>query len=137
MNQDILQKIKDLGVPEEQTEEFYELLSGQVLEQIFTDYADKATDEELKVMETRLQESKSTEHLQTILNEVALTVYGDENQAAAAITKTYNDKLEEARIQIEETRNLLQRAQAGDPEATRAIEEAQKTEEYQSLMNDN
>jgi nucleotide-binding universal stress UspA family protein len=136
MNQDILQKIKDLGIPEEQTEEFYELLSGQVLEQIFTDYADKATDEELKVMETRLQESKSTEHLQTILNEVALTVYGDENLAADTITQAYDDKLEEARIQIEETRNLLQRVQSGDPEATRAIEEAQQTEEYKSLMSE-
>ncbi len=136
MNQDILQKIKDLGIPEEQTEEFYELLSGQVLEQVFTDYADKATDEELKVMETRLQESKSTEHLQTTLNEVALTVYGDENQAAAAITKIYKDKLEEARIQIEETRNLLQRAQSGDLEAKKAIEEAQQTEEYKSLMSE-
>lgn len=132
----ILQKIKDLGIPDEQIEEFYELLSGQVLEQIFTDYADKANDEELKVMETRLQESKSTEHLETILNEVALTVYGDGDQATDAIAKIYNDKLEEARIQIEETRNLLQRAQSGDLEAKKAIEEAQQTEEYQSLMSE-
>ncbi len=137
MNQDILQKIKDLGIPDEQVGEFYELLSEQVLEQVFTDYADKANDDELTVMETRLKESKSPEHLETILKEVALTIYGDENQATDAIIQAYNDKLDETRIQIEETRNLLQRAQAGDPEATRAIEEAQKTEEYQSLMNDN
>lgn len=136
MNQDILQKIKDLGIPDEQVGEFYELLSEQVLEQVFTDYADKANDDELTVMETRLKESKSPEHLETILKEVALTIYGDENQATDAIIQAYNDKLDETRIQIEETRNLLQRAQAGDPEATRAIEEAQQTEEYKSLMSE-
>lgn len=133
MNEDIVKKIKSLQVPDNQVEDFYEVLSGEVLQQIFEDYADKSTDEELEIIQKRLQESKSTDHLQTILNELAITVYGD--SSIDKISQIYDEKIEVAKNQIEEARNLLLSAQAGDPEAQRVITEAQQTEEYKEIIN--
>lgn len=134
MNEDIVKKIESLQVPDNQVEEFYEVLSGEVLQQIFEDYADKSTDEELEIMQKRLQESKSTDHLQTILNELAITVYGD--SATDRISQIYDEKIEETKNQIEEARNLLLSAQAGDPEAIRVIGEAQQTDEYKQIISE-
>ena len=54
MKDEIIQKIKEAGVPEQEVETFYNLLSEQILDLLFQDLAEKQTDEELTVIENRI-----------------------------------------------------------------------------------
>ena len=58
MKDEIIQKIKETGVPEQEIETFYNLLSEQVLDLLFQDLAEKQTDEELTIIENRIKDAK-------------------------------------------------------------------------------
>ncbi len=45
MKEEIIRKIREAGVPEQEVENFYNLLSEEVLDTIFQDLAEKLTDE--------------------------------------------------------------------------------------------
>jgi hypothetical protein len=130
---EVKEKINQFGLPQKEAEELFEALSEEVLEIIFHEYADKSTDEELTVMETRIKEAKSPEHFETIIAEIATTVYGDE--ADQEIKNIYQDLLNQFTTAVEEAKQLAQRAQAGDPDAIKLIEKAQQTEDYEEVMN--
>ncbi len=130
---EIKEKINQFGLPQKEAEELFEALSEEVLEIVFHEYADKSTDEELTVMETRIKEAKSPEHFETIIAEIATTVYGDE--ADQEIKNIYEDLLEQFSVAVEEAKQLAQRAQAGDPDAIKLIQIAQQTEDYAEVMN--
>lgn len=130
---EIKEKINQFGLPQKEADELFEMLSQEVLETIFHEYADKSTDEELTVMENRIKEAKSQEHFETIITEIATTVYGD--QANQEIKNIYLDLLDQFATAVEEAKELAQRAQAGDPDAIKLIEKAQQTEDYTEVMN--
>jgi hypothetical protein len=131
---EVKEKINQFGLPQKEADELFETLSQEVLEIIFHEYADKSTDEELTVMETRIKEAKSPQHFETIIAEIAATVYGD--QADQEIKNIYLDLLDQFTIAVEEAKELAQRAQAGDQDAIRLIEKAQQTEDYQKVMEE-
>jgi len=130
---EIREKINQFGLPQKESDELFETLSEEVLEIIFQEYADKSTDEELTVMETRIKDAKSPEHFETIISEIATTVYADE--AEQEIKNIYSDLLEQFTTAVEEAKQLAKRAQAGDPDAIKLIEKAQQTEDYEEVMN--
>lgn len=130
---EVRQRINQFGLPQKEADELFEALSEEVLEIVFHEYADKSTDEELTVMETRIKEAKSPEHFETIIAEIATTIYGD--KADQEIKNIYQDLLEQFSAAVEEAKQLAQRAQAGDPDAIKLIQKAQQTEDYAEVMN--
>ena len=130
---EVKEKINQFGLPQKEADELFEALSEEVLEILFHEYADKSTDDELTVMETRIKEAKSPEHFETIIAEIATTIYGD--QADQEIRNIYQDLLDQFSTAVEEAKQLAQRAQAGDPDAIKLIEKAQQTEDFDEVMN--
>jgi hypothetical protein len=130
---EVKEKINQFGLPQKEADELFETLSQEVLEIVFHEYADKSTDEELTVMETRIKEAKSPQHFETIISEIAATVYGD--QADQEVKNIYLDLLDQFTIAVEEAKELAQRAQAGDQDAIKLIEKVQQTEDFKEVMN--
>lgn len=135
MKEEIIGKLKELGIPEENIETIFESISQEVMYTLFEEVAEKSTDEELGILENRIKEAKSSQHLETILLELATTVYPQNPQEE--IKNIYLDLVEELKKNMEEAKELIQKAQSGDPDALKLLEEAKKTEEYQSLVGDN
>ena len=129
---EILSKIKELGLPEQEANELFELLTQEVLDVVFQDLADKSTDEELTVIETRIKDSKSPEHFETILNEIAITVYGD--NAQEEIKNIYMDMVDGLKQNVEYAKELIERANNGDPDAKALLEKAQQTDTFKNVM---
>ncbi len=132
MSQEIITKIKEIGIPEENVYEFYELLSEQVLDQLFQDLAEDSTDEELEVIKKRIEESKSTEHFETIIDEIATTVYGESK--TEAIKSMYFKLIEDYNQNIKDAQELIEKANSGDAEAQEILEKAKQTEMYQNII---
>lgn len=132
MKEDILKKIEEAGVSSQEAEEFYNLLSEEVLDILFEDIAEKSTDEELAILENRLKEAKSTEHLESIIRELAVTAYGEnpENE----IQNIYLDLIDSFKQNIEEAKALIDRAKAGDPDAQNLLRKATETDTYKNVM---
>ena len=131
---EIRQRINQFGLPQKESEELFETLSEEVLEIVFHEYANKATDEELTIMENRMKEAQSPEHFETIIAEISTTLYG--NNADEEIKNIYIDLLEQFTSAVEEAKQLAAKAQAGDPDALRLIEKVQQTEDYAKVMED-
>lgn len=121
MYDEIIQKIKSLGLDDEKANELFNLFSETILENIFKDLAETTTDEEMKVFETRIQEAKSPEHFQTIINEIALKVYGDDFDKE--IKENFDLLINEVQENIKQARELMQ---SQDPEAKALLEKAQQ-----------
>lgn len=132
MKEEIIGKLRELQIPEDKLEQMFEALSQEVVYTLFEDIADKSTDEELSILENRIKEAKSTQHLETILLELASTAYPENTQEE--IKNIYLDLVEELKKNMEEAKELIQKAQSGDPDALKLLEEAKKTEEYQSII---
>lgn len=132
MKEEILQKIREMGVPENELENFYMFLSQETIYTIFEDLADKSTDEELTVIENRMKDAKSTQHLTSIIEEIATTAYGE--NAKEEIKNIYLDLLDSFKAHVEETKALIERANSGDPDAKALLEKAKESDLYQSLM---
>lgn len=133
MKEEIIQKIKETGIPQEEVENFYELLSENVLDLLFEDLADKLTDEELQVIENRIKEAKSAEHYETIIQELAITTYGE--NASQEINNMYLDLVAAMKKNIEDAKALLEKAQNGDPDAKKLLDTAMESDTYKSIMN--
>ncbi len=121
MYDEIIQKIKNLGLDDEKANELFNLLSETILENLFKDLAETTTDEEMKVFETRIQEAKSPEHFQTIINEIALKVYGDDFDKE--IKENFDLLINEVQENIKQARELMQ---SQDPESKALLEKAQQ-----------
>lgn len=132
--EEVTQKIKELELPEKESDELFNMLSEEVLQVLFEELADQSTDEELSVIETRIKESKSPEHFETIINEIALTVYGD--TAQEEIKNIYLDLLAQFKATVDEAKTLIERANSGDPKAQELIAKAQETDDYKEIMQD-
>ena len=132
MKDEIIQKIKEAGVPEQEVETFYNLLSEQILDLLFQDLAEKQTDEELTVIENRIKDAKSTEHLEAIIQEIALTVCGE--NAAQEINNMYLDLIDDFKKNVEDAKALIQRANQGDKDAIELLNKAMDTDMYKSIM---
>ncbi len=129
--EEILAKIKELGLPEQETNELFDLLTQEVLDVVFQDLAEKSTDEELTVIENRIKDSKSPEHFETILNEIAVTVYGD--TAQQEIKNIYLDMVDGLKKNVADAKDLIERANNGDPDAKALLEKAQQTDMYKNI----
>jgi hypothetical protein len=132
--EEVIQKIKELGLPENESNEIFEMLSEEVLQVIFEQLAEQSTDEELTVIENRIKESKSTEHFENIINEIAITVFGDDAQEE--IKNIYLDLFEQFKTTVDEAKALIERANNGDPQAQELLSKAQETEDFKQIMND-
>lgn len=132
--EEVIQKIKELELPEKESDELFNMLSEEVLQVLFEELADQSTDEELSIIETRIKESKSPEHFETIINEIALTVYGD--TAQEEIKNIYLDLLAQFKATVDEAKALIERANSGDPKAQELIAKAQETDDYKEIMED-
>jgi uncharacterized protein YjgD (DUF1641 family) len=133
MKTEIIQKIVSLGVDQKSAEELYELLSQEVLDVLFEDLAEKSTDEELSSIETRIQNAKSPEHFETIIKEVATTVYEDNSEEE--IKNIYLDLVDSVEESIKQANELLQKANSGDPQAQKLLEEAQNSDTYKNIVD--
>lgn len=133
MYEEILEKIKAIVPDELKAEEMFNLLSEEVFENLFTKLADTHTDEEMQVYENRLNEAKSPEHLQTMINEIALTVYGD--NYSEELKNDYLALIEELQKNVTEAQTLIKRAQNGDPTAIDLLNKASQTDAYKSTMD--
>lgn len=134
MKDEIIQKIKEAGVPEAEVNNFYELLSEQVLDLLFEDLSEKSSDEELQVIEQRIKEAKSVEHFESIIKELAFTAYGEE--ATTEINNMYLDLIDSFKKNIEDAKALIERANSGDADAKALLEKATNTDEYKSIMGE-
>ena len=134
MKEEIIQKIKEAGVPEAEVNNFYELLSEQVLDLLFEDLGEKSSDEELQVIEQRIKEAKSVEHFESIIKELAFTAYGEE--ATTEINNMYLDLIDSFKKNIEDAKALIERANSGDADAKALLEKATNTDEYKSIMGE-
>ena len=132
MKDEIIQKIKEAGVPEQEIETFYNFLSEQILDLLFQDLTEKQTDEELTIIENRIKEAKSTEHLEAIIQELALTTYGE--NAAQEINNMYLDLIDDFKKNVEDAKALIQRANQGDKYAMELLNKAMETDMYKSIM---
>lgn len=135
MNTEIIQRLKSFGVKEEDTEELYNLISEEVLDILFEELAEKSTDEELEAIELRIKNAKSPEHFESIIKEIALTVY--EDNAEQEIQNIYIDLVDSIEATIKEANELVQKANAGDPEAQRILEEAKQSDTYKNIVDEN
>lgn len=133
MKTEIIQKIVSLGVDQKSAEELYELLSQEVLDVLFEDLAEKSTDEELSSIETRIQNAKSPEHFETIIKEVATTVYEDNSEEE--IKNIYLDLVDSVEESIKQANELLEKANSGDPQAQKLLEEAQNSDTYKNIVD--
>ena len=132
MKEELIAKIKELGMSDIEAEELFNVIAGETLNILFKDLAEKSTDEELTVIESRIKEAKSTEHFETIINEIAVTVYGAEAQSE--IKNIYLDLFDSFKQNIEDAKALIERANNGDVEAQKVLEAAKQTETYQNIM---
>jgi hypothetical protein len=132
MKDEIIQKIREAGVPEQEIQTFYNLLSEEVLDLLFQDLAEKQTDEELTIIENRIKDAKSTEHLEAIIQELALTTY--EENAAQEINNMYLDLIDDFKKNVEDAKALIQRANQGDKDAIELLNKAMDTDMYKSIM---
>ncbi len=133
MKEDIIQKIKEVGVPESEVENFYELLSEQVLDLLFEDLTEKSSDQELEVIEARIKEAKSVEHFESIIKELAFTAYGDE--ATTEIMNMYLDLIDAFQKNVADAKALIERANSGDADAKALLDKAMETEEFKNLSS--
>jgi hypothetical protein len=131
MKDEIIKRIKEMGIGDMEAEELFNAISEEVLEVLFKDLSEKMSDEELTVIENRIRESKSTEHFETILNEVAVTVYGEE--AKTEVQNIYNDMLDSIKKDIEDAKALIERANNGDTNAQQLLEKAKSTDTYKNI----
>lgn len=132
MKEELIAKIKELGMSDIEAEELFNVIAGETLNILFKDLAEKSTDEELTVIESRIKEAKSTEHFETIINEIAVTVYGAEAQSE--IKNIYLDLFDSFKQNIEDAKALIERANNGDVEAQKVLESAKQTETYHNIM---
>ena len=130
MYEEIIQKIKALGLDDEKANEMFELLSGEIIENIFNELSNISTEEEMQVFETRLQEAKAPEHFQNIINEIALKVYGDD--AEKEIKENFELLINEIQKNIQQARELIQNQ---SPEAQALLKKGEQTEIAQSINN--
>jgi hypothetical protein len=128
MYEEIIQKIKNLGLDDEKANELFNLLSETVLETLFKDLAENTTDDEMKVFETRIQEAKSPEHFQTIINEIALKTYGD--NADKEIKENFDLLINEMQENIKQARELMQ---SQNPESQALLEKAKQLDISQDI----
>lgn len=133
MYEEIIGKIKTIIPDDAKAQEMFELITEDVFENLFSQLADISTDEELKTFETRLTEAKSPEHLQTMINEIAVTVYGDNYQEQ--IKSDYISLIEEMTKNIQQANDLISRSQNGDQAATELLKKAQQTDIYRSTVS--
>ena len=132
MKEEIFQKIREMGVPENELENFYMFLSQETIYTLFEDLADKSTDEELTVIENRMKDAKSTQHLESLIDEIATTTYGE--NAKEEVKNIYLDLLESFKAHVEETKALIERANSGDPDALELLEKAKESDLYKSMV---
>ncbi len=134
MLEEIKNKIRSIGIQEEQVEEVFNLLSEEVFDNLFAQLADISSDEDLQVYENRINESKSPDHLQTILNEIAVTVYGD--NAMDHLKNDYFVLIDTLEKSIKDAQDLVNRAQQGDQTAQDLLNKAQQTDTFKNVMED-
>ncbi len=133
MKEEIIQKIRDAQVPEQEVETFYELLSEQVLDLLLEDLSEKSSDEELEVIESRIKEAKSVEHFESIIKELAFTSYGDD--ATTEIMNIYLDLIDAFIKNVEDAKALVERANSGDADAKALLDKAMESEQFKNIAN--
>ncbi len=132
--ENIINKIKELGFQDDQANELFELLSEEVVEVLFEDLTEQSNDEELAVIETRIKEAKSPEHFESIIKEIAVTVYGD--SAETEIENIYLDLIDQLKENVDSANDLINKANSGDVQAQELLNKAKDSQEYKNIMGE-
>lgn len=132
--ENIINKIKELGFQDDQAKELFELLSEEVVEVLFEDLTEQSNDEELAVIETRIKEAKSPEHFESIIKEIAVTVYGD--SAETEIENIYLDLIDQLKENVDSANDLINKANSGDVQAQELLNKAKDSQEYKNIMGE-
>jgi len=135
MKEEIINKIKSLGLDDEKAQEVYQILSEEILDDLLSRLLEETTEEEFASIESRIMNSKSKEHLETIIYELALTVYGD--NAKETIKEMYFDTIKSIKQSIKDANDLINKANSGDPKAQELIEKAKQSDTYKNIMSEN
>ncbi len=134
MYQEIMSKVKELvGDDEAIAKKLYPIITELVFETLFTKLAKITTVEELETYSRRMEESKSPQHLQTIINEIVTTVYGE--NAVQEFKNEYFNQIDKLKENMDEARNLIEKSKQGDPEALQKINQAKNTKIYQRIAD--
>ncbi|MCD4811617.1 hypothetical protein K8R14_03375 [bacterium] len=131
MYKEIITKIKELGLDEKTSNELFNTISEEIVDIMLQELAQTTSDHELQALHQRLQNAKSTEHYETILKEISVTVYGD--NALEELKKMFLQYIEEIKNTITESKDLLEKYKQGDPEAIALVEKAQQSDTYKSI----
>lgn len=134
MYEEIITKIKELGMDDNQSEELFNNIAEEIADLMFQELAETSTDQELEELKQRMENSKSTDHYESILKEIAVTVYGD--NATDELKQMFLDYIAELKDVIAQSKDLMDRYNQGDPEAVKLIQTAQQTDTYKNIMDD-
>jgi hypothetical protein len=135
MRTEIIEKIKSLGLDDKNAEGLYQVITEEILDDLFEKLTEGLSEQELNSYETRIKDAKSDEHMQIIIEEMALTAYGDE--AEKIIRDIYLDIIKSVEESIKKTNELIQKANSGDPEALELIDQAKQSQTYKNIMGEN
>jgi hypothetical protein len=129
----ILENLKTLGFDQEKIDGTMKLLYEDLQDEMFADFTDKASDEEVTEYEERMKNAKSVEHMGTIIKELAAKVYGD--QSETTLQQKLVEKLQQVEEMTKKMKENFDKYQAGDPATVQAVNEAANTEDAQDIAD--
>lgn len=134
--QSLIQEMKQFGFTDEQLNEVLEIADQEIIDAVVEDFTFNAEKEVVDEYTQKFQQAKGNrEQTSEILNQIMKLQYGEEN---------VEKKKEEFLLQYlgnileltKNTRETYRKYSQGDPEAIKAVEEAQKSPEIQKLAED-
>lgn len=134
--QSLIQEMRQFGFTDEQLNEILEIADKEIVDAVIEDFAFNADRKVLDEYTQKFQQAKGNkEQTSQILNQIMTLKYGAENvetKKEEFLLKYLGNILELTK----KTRETYKKYSQGDPEAIKAVEEAQKSPEIQKLAED-
>ncbi len=121
------ERLAVLGLDQAKIDETINLLYEELLEDIVFELASTLTDEEVQEYKKRIEEAKSAEHLQTLIQEMSAKAFGENH--VEELTKRFNEKIEKVEKLSVDIKGLLEKYQEGDPETVKILEDTANSDD--------
>ena len=131
MYDETFQRVLGIVKDESLAKELFKLLTEEVYDNLFLALSKTSPEEEIKVYENRIAQAKSPQHAQTIIDEIAVTVYGD--NAQEQIKNQYDQLVTSVETILNESKEIVEKAKQGDPEAQKVIQKAQQNPMFNQM----
>jgi len=131
MYNETFQKVLAIVKDESLAKELFKLLTEEVYDNLFLELSKISSEDEIKVYENRIAEAKSPQHAQTIIDEIAVTVYGD--NAKQQIKNQYDQLVSSVEKLLNDSKEIVRKAKEGDLKAQQVIENAKQNPLYNKL----